>query len=112
MITDNSVRHREAESGSFSGRLGGEERLEDLGLNLRRNPRPGVRNTDLDLAIRHTRGDRDLAAVRLHRLLRIDHQVHDDLLELVCISHDPRNRLESFFDRHLVDRQLVVDDRH
>ena len=64
------VHDREAEAGALAGRLGREERVEDVVQVLRRNADAGVAELELDAAVEQRRGAHaQLAAVR-HRLHR------------------------------------------
>ena len=101
-LLDDAVDGGEAEPGPLPHLLGGEERLEDLLLHLRRHAGAGVGDFEehvvagleaLFLELRALRGrhvggaDLELAAVG-HRVARVDGKVHDHLLELIEVGLD------------------------
>src|SRR6185503_19614433 len=82
---NDAVTHREPESGSLTDRLGGEERLEQLGFVLRRATRARVFDFEMHLIVLIERADNDAARLgraAAHGLLGIDEEIQDDLLEL------------------------------
>src|SRR5690606_24553206 len=62
------------------------EGFEDRLLIFLRDPRPGIRDGDHDLAVAHPTADRHPASGR-RELHRITEQVQDDLLRLRLIGH-------------------------
>src|ERR1041384_4716369 len=111
-LLDDPVHHREAEPGPLAERLGGEERLEEVGADLGRHAAAGIghgeehvgtprRNLVVLLGGRgqlHVPGlDRHPAAFG-HGVARVDDQVHDRLLQLSRIRLD---RVESRAQGHL-----------
>src|SRR5207302_3423230 len=72
-----------------SVRLGREEGIEDL-PRLRRQPRPGVTDGNQQLiTFIALRGEGEIARVvnALHGVDAVDHQIHQDLLQLYAICH-------------------------
>src|SRR3954454_8206319 len=72
--------------------LGREERFEDFGKLVRRNPRPGVGyGNDSRFAAVHFRAPDDGPSVRYrsHRVHAVHDQINDDLLQLNRIALDP-----------------------
>src|SRR5947209_16187959 len=93
---DDAVAHRQSEAGALAHRLRDEERLEQLRFILRADPRSIVEHfeTDSPAHVVHPDHDAPFAALRrLERLLRVDHEVENDLLDLGEIRVDaPRGR--------------------
>ena len=99
-LFDDSVDRRQAEARALPFFLGGEERLEDVGLRLfvhaaavvgdrqhdvlagrQRNRRMGSRGVEFDVA----GFDREAPALR-HGVARIDRKIHDHLLDLAAVG--------------------------
>src|SRR5438477_3987235 len=101
-----ALRDPESESGPLAG-LGREERLEDLGEHIVRNPLAGVAYLDLhglasdDLGLgvaARLRRDRDGAALG-HRVRGVEEKVEKDLLQLIRGRADTRqSRVELIRD--------------
>ena len=104
-LLHDAVGRREAESGAVADRLGGEERLEDLGLGRRIHAAAGVahrhehvrsrthHSSGMPVAVvaaqHHRRGlDREAAALR-HGVTRVEREVDDHLLELRAVGLHP-----------------------
>ena len=106
VLLDDAAAKREAEPGSFPGGLGGEEWLEDLVLDLRRDAWPRVTHLESHATMRGivARRDRDAARARApaHGLVRVCQEVHEHLIELVWIGPEPRQALLE------VERELHV----
>src|SRR5215468_4125695 len=98
-LLHNSVHRRQSEAGTFALFLGGEKRLEDSRLSFPIHSNAGIRYREhhirsrLDqrmlaaagIKILRTCLDKNLSTLG-HRIFCIDHQVHDDLLELAGIG--------------------------
>src|SRR5271170_290735 len=104
-LLDDAVDSGESEAGAFAILLGGEERLEDAGLSFAVHALAGVANGNHDVRavfdesifgvvgiVESDAGgaNADFAAVR-HGVLGIDHEIHDDLLELSGIGAGAAN---------------------
>src|SRR5207247_9394430 len=111
-ILDHALADRQPEPGALPGRLRREKRLEDLGLDLFGDPGSRVADLDLDPVSRsQTRGDLDRAGPALHGLLRIDQEIHEDLLELIGVAQDlGKIRLEILLQTNLVKSELMIRD--
>jgi hypothetical protein len=70
--------------------FGGDERLEKLCADLRRNAGAGIGDGDLDHVVRHqSRRDNEFATFGMfHRLDGIAHQIKQDLLNLHLVGED------------------------
>src|SRR5262245_5521197 len=82
---DDAVAHRQAETGPLADGLRREERLKQLGLVVRRYAGPVVLHLEAHFlsGVEHANEDAaSRAAGRLDRLLRVDHEVENDLLDL------------------------------
>src|SRR2546425_1145149 len=112
MILDDAIADRKPEPGALPDRLRREKRLEDLGLDLFGDPGSRVADLDLDPVSRsQTRGDLDRAGPALHGLLRIDQEIHEDLLELIGVAQDlGKIRLEILLQTNLVKSELMIRD--
>jgi hypothetical protein len=92
---DEVPRDREAQARSNTRRLGREERLEDLGEELRRDSRAGVDNLhDRPLAISSSGDDPPLAVGGIlgYALSRVHQEVEEDLSEPGVVGPDPAAR--------------------
>src|SRR6478752_1220327 len=70
-------------------RLRGEERLEEVWLNIRGQSRPVVAHCNLDLLAPNLRSDGDVRIRRRRgRIERVDQEIHHDLLKLNGITGD------------------------
>src|SRR5690242_8322394 len=100
VIADYRLADRESHPGSLAGLLGGEERIENTGADLRRDARPGVGEGDSGIAIivvaaqvgDHPQGP----AVRSHRIERVDRKVDEYLLKLVGVALSRKRLLAEF----------------
>ena len=134
-LHDDPVDRREPEARALTARLGREERLEQSGLGLIRHPAAVVADRQRDVgpgleALRERRRvlERDRAGLDLDRAAaaggvpRVDHQVHEDLLELTAIgAHrgqapgERRGELDVLADHpaqhgdHVHDQMVQVD---
>ncbi len=104
-LLDDAVRRREAEAGALPDFLGGEERLEQTPLRLFVHAGAGVRYRQHHVPPGHhhfvvkdgvlerdvLRFDRDAPAAG-HRVARVHHEVHHDLLEMAAIAQRHRQR--------------------
>ncbi len=127
-LLDDAVHRRQAQPGSLAERLGGEERLEDSLAGRLIHPVARVAHDQLDHVRRLTpRLDGQRSAVG-HGVARIDHQIHDDLLELPNVSQheahpraqrelkrnvfaqQPRKELQETFDQAIEQERLGVKD--
>ena len=114
MLLERAPAERQSEPGPLTLRLGREERLEDPRLNLRGDAGPSVGHLDGDpsgLAL-HRGRNREPARrfQRAHRLDGVDHEVHDDLVDLVAVG--PHNRQvvrEGQHDRDVAGAQIVAE---
>ena len=102
-LLDDAVRGREAQPGSLAAFLGGEERLEEPGLEGRVHADAGVRDREHDvgpgmdrgvaagelLVERHVAGlEREAPSAR-HGVARVDDEVDDRLLDLAGVGQRP-----------------------
>ncbi len=114
MGVHDSERHRQAESRSLARRLCCEERLKDAGLNRPGDAGAVVFDEELDEAV-VLLGCRDFdrpVTTGLHGLLRIEEEIHQDLLDLVRAALDVRQvRWNHGFKGDLVQAQFVMEDR-
>ncbi len=92
---DDPLAERQAEPGTFPGRLGGEERVKDSRSDLRRDAGPGVghfqanqRSRRLEPRRHHDRARRTTLT---HCVMRVGHKIDDDLVELVRIGPQGRD---------------------
>src|SRR6266571_4437004 len=110
VILDDAIADRKPEPGALPGRLRREEWLEDLRLDLCGDPGTRVADLDLDpVAGGQTRGDPDRAGLALHGLLRIDQEIHQDLLELIGVAENGgKIRLELLLQTNLVKSELMI----
>ena len=94
MLLHDRVGDRQPEAGALADLLGREERIEDARLHVFRHARPVVVHLEDDRVLRQVvpgADDQRAAAVRAeHRLLGVDDQVEQDLLNLVRIGEDAR----------------------
>lgn len=93
MLFNDPAASRETQSGPAL--LGGEERLEHARLHILGNPWTGVDHVDHGGRSEATGGDEDLtffAFPLLDGLPRVEHQVQHDLLQVLPIDKDPRQR--------------------
>jgi len=104
---DDAIGDRKPQAGA--SRLGGEKGVEDLRLELLRNPRPAVRHGDPDL----TGGEATLdpqAPCPRHGLQPVDDQVSEHLAQPLAIPLAQRQvpgRVE--LDGHLLQRHMMPD---
>ena len=126
MLLDDAVADRQPQPGPLPDPLGGEERIEDLLQMIGLDAGAVVLDADPDTRGRPAGRDAQHAlAVRLgHRLLGVDDDVQDDLLQLVRIGQGLRQVLREIglhldvAHAHLVGAQLerglddAVDRRH
>ena len=104
VLLDDAVHGCESEAGALPAFFRREERFEDSRLRFRVHAAAGVGHRHLDVVARPQPGvrgdtdlveldiaqlDRDLAAVG-HGVARVDHQVHENLLDLRAIGEDRR----------------------
>ena len=89
---DDAVADREAEAGADPLGLGGEEGLEGPAQHLGRHPGPVVGDREPHGVVRRLGPELEppLARALLERLLGVDHQVGDDLVQLVGVAIDRR----------------------
>src|SRR5262249_43253701 len=85
-----TVRNRQTEPGALADLLRREKRLEDASAQGVRDSRSVIRNLDDVLAVKPQRadGDRPAPGAIVDRLLRVEQQVQDDLLNLLAIDED------------------------
>jgi hypothetical protein len=79
--------------------LGGKERIEELVLLLRRQPRARIADRDQHLTILaalRPDGQHACSVCILHRFDAVHHQVHQHLLQLHAISQDLREVCSEF----------------
>jgi len=79
--------------------LGAEERVKDLVRLLRRNAHSCIRDRNQQLTTSGHQGSDcklALALCVLHRLDTVEHEIHENLLQLHSVSHDPRQVLRQF----------------
>ena len=92
MPLDDAACQREAQPRPLALRLGGEERLEDPGLDLRRDARAGVGDLDAHAPTRIVRARRETQPARRggvqHRLTGVGDEIHGDLPQLVPVGPD------------------------
>ena len=87
---DDGLADRQAHAAAL--RLGGEERIKDLIGFARRQPGAGVVDRNLDLTVLpQLRFDREDAACVAHCFNAVEHQVHQNLLDLDPVSNDAWN---------------------
>src|SRR5678815_1383828 len=111
VILDDPIAHRQAEAGALPRGLGREEGLEAAPLYVGRNSRTAIAHADLNLARRRRGTDAQYAALLAHRLLCIDGQIEQHLLELIGVADDTRQAgRQRALDAHAMKRQLMVDD--
>ena len=126
-LLDEAVDLRKPQARAVSDVLGREERIEGLGLHLRRHSAAGVRHGQHDILAGHHFGlrggvffiemnirgfDRQLAAIR-HRVARIDGEIEDRELELIGIGMRPPNAAaQNGFDRDLLAEGPAQQVRH
>ena len=124
VFLDDALAKSEPESGAalagfVRAAFGRVKRVEDFRKRFRRNPGAEVANGDLDevRVFGASNFDDDSPAAR-RRLPRVDQEVDENLLNLVPVRQDRRNRLVSRFDRDAVlaglsfeEEQHVVDER-
>src|SRR5439155_21088357 len=107
-------RHRQAEPCPLARRLGCEEGLKDAGLDGPWDAGSVILDGELDEAVildRRLDLDRSVAA-GLHGLLRVENEIHQNLLDLVGAAVDERQvRRNRGFERDVVQAQLVMEDR-
>ena len=110
MILDDAIADRKPEPGALPDRLRREERFEDPGPDLFGDPGSRVADLDLDsVPLGQTRGDLDRAGLALHGLLRVDQEIHQDLLELIGVAEDRgKIRLELLLQTNLVEPELMI----
>jgi hypothetical protein len=110
-----AVRNRQAEPGAFADLLGREERLEDAAAKLRADARAAVGNLDEMAALLRTGRDPDGArhAGCRHRVLRVQQQVEEQLLDLVAVDHR-HQRLGRILrvDRDVALAQMIFAEIH
>ena len=88
---DDAVAHGKPEPGPLADRLGGEKRLKQLPLVLRRHAGSVVLDFEPYLPpvfVQAEQNAASLASPRLDRLLRIDDEIERDLLELGDVRVD------------------------
>src|SRR5712691_28928 len=112
MVLDDAIADRKPEPGALADRLRREKGFEDLGLDLFGDPGSRVADLDLDsVPLSQTRGDLDRAGPALHGLLRVDQEIHEDLLELIGVAEDRgKIRLELLLQKNLVEPELMIRD--
>jgi hypothetical protein len=123
----NAVHRRQAEARAFAVFLGREERLEEPALHLRRHAAPTCRRptdhadpgvtAERRFASGTSSSTLPVAIVRVpasgHGIPCVQHQVHDDLLDLSAVGLDaPQRRPEIEHDRHVVADQALEHHPH
>src|SRR5262249_39054123 len=78
VLLDDAVADRQTEAGPLADRLGGEEGVEDLAADLRRDAAAGVAERDAHRLVVGGDADEEVA-LAAHRLDRVQHEVHEDL---------------------------------
>jgi hypothetical protein len=91
-------RSRYSQAHARAMRLRGHERLEDL-VSVRGQANASIAHRDQYFTVGVTRRNGQLAARVLHRVNGVQHQVHEDLLQLNTICRDVGN----------IDAELVAD---
>src|SRR5437870_1611392 len=90
-ILHDAIRDRQAQAKPLPGRLGGEERIEDLVDLARRNAWSVVRHFDQNILPRCLSRDDDAAVFLLgDRIERIAYEIEDHLLELDGVAEHPK----------------------
>ena len=101
-LPDNPKACGQAQAGAFTRRFGGEERLEEMGFNLRAHPCPSVRDSQEDIITWIQIGEMSSAGVVEgetggsdhelttigHGIARVDRKIHDHLLDLTRVRFD------------------------
>src|SRR6185503_11363359 len=112
---DDAETDREPDARTAAWRLGREVRIEDARTNRRRNTRTVVGDENPHALALPIAGDAKPAWRRLtfHRLLRVDDQVQEHLVQLIGIARDRRQvRRELFLDRDTCGAQAVAEHFH
>ncbi len=106
VIIDDAVGDGKPQAGALAGVFRREERIEDAAERLGLHARPVVVETDANGAVvpPRTHGELAFAARGEHRLLCVDDQIEEDLLDLVRVDH----RVGEL----LVQVQLEIDVLH
>src|SRR5437867_1732043 len=106
--------HRQAKPRSLAWSLGCEERLEDAGLNRPWDAGPVVFHEELDESVVPL-GCPYLdcpMATGFHGLLRVEDEIHQDLLDLVRAAMDDRQvRRNRGLESDPAQAQLMMEDR-
>ena len=112
MLLDDRIGDRQPESGPFSNRLGGEERLENFCLDLLRHSRTVVIDLDQHHLVRvvvpGTSNQRAPAVRRQHRLFGVDDQVQQHLFHLVGVGEHVWQTAGERLQRRHVRHPLLV----
>src|SRR5579864_9229354 len=115
VLLHDSVNDGKAQSGADAGRLRGEKGIENSRSNTWRNAWPIVGNFQRDSAARGAvRANPDVAAsaIRQQRLLGIDEQIQDYLLQLVRIRHRLwKTSFQAAFHNDIFNSQLIAAQR-
>lgn len=85
----NALDDSQAQPGTLTDIFGSEEWHEELLLDQRAHAGARVFDRETYSVVPAARGDSECATAR-HRLNGVDHQVHEDLMQLRRIGHDPR----------------------
>src|SRR4029453_16677883 len=115
-LGDDIVDRREADPGATPGLLGREVRLEQPRAGLVVHTAAGIAHRQHD-HLPDVRGlDGETPALR-HRVTRIDHEIHDDLTDLMRVGADaaqlpvePRHQLDILAEQGLEDARHVPDE--
>ena len=94
MLFDDPTAERQPKAGALAGGFGRKKRLEDPRLNVVGNAGPGIGDLELDAGPGAVapRGEANPAGRGRapHCLVRVGHEVHDDLVELMGVSPEHR----------------------
>ena len=112
MLLHNRIGHRQAESGPLAHFLGGEERVEDLRLQVVGNAGAIVVDFEHDRflprVVPRPHHERAASVRGKHRLFGIHDQIQQHLLDLMAIGEDLRQPGgERLDDGHVVDALLI-----
>src|SRR5437868_180809 len=115
VLLDNSIAHGETESGAATLSFAGfyfcrEEWIVDAIQVLWRNTGPGVGDYDSN-SVTVLGGDFQSAAIR-HRILGVQEEIKEDLLQLAAVAHDAREiSIEITLDVYSSRFELVLEQR-